>query len=128
MPRFVLVPVSPAELMDKIAILQVKERNIQDPVKLNHVRRELHMLNAVFRKNIRVTKKLDTLIAELKKTSLKGWSIESVKRDCERRKDFGPAFIKAARGAFKNNDARARLWGKINRLMHSEIFQEKSYE
>ena len=37
-------------------------------------------------------------------------------------------FINAARGAFKNNDARAALWKKINLFLKSDIVQEKSYK
>jgi hypothetical protein len=126
--KMILVPISPAELMDKLAILETKERKIKDPEKLKHIKNEIKILRAVFKKNIRMTKELNSLFAELKKASIRGWGIEDIKRDCERRKDFGPKFINAARGAFKNNDARAALWKEINLLLKSDIVQEKSYE
>ena len=124
----ILIPVSPAELMDKLAILAIKQQKIKDLEKLKNIKREIKVLNTVFGKNIKMTKELNRLFMALKKASNKGWRIEDIKRDCERRKDFGPEFINAARGAFKNNDARAVLWKKINLLLKSEIVQEKSYE
>ncbi len=126
--KMILVPISPAELMDKLAILETKERKIKDSEKLKHIKNETKMLGMVFKKNVRMTKELNSLFAKLKKASIKGWRIENIKRDCERRKDFGPKFINAARGAFKNNDVRAALWKEINLFLKSDIVQEKSYE
>ena len=121
------VPISPSELMDKIAILEIKEKKIADPLKLKNVKYELQTLKAVFQDHITTSKELNGLFDELRKLSAKGWKIEDIKRDCERQKDFGPKFINAARAAFKNNDARAALWKKINILLKSDIVQEKSY-
>lgn len=57
-----------------------------------------------------------------------GWEIEDQKRICERNKDFGPKFLKAARAAFKNNDERAATWKEINLLLKSIIIPEKLYK
>mgnify|MGYP001565411528 CR=1 FL=1 len=54
-----------------------------------NIRNEMKILRAVFSKNIKMTKELNFLFMELKKASIKGWKIEDVKRDCERKKDFG---------------------------------------
>ena len=124
----ILLPVSPAELIDKICILELKIKNISDPEKLKNVKYELEILTGVFNKNIKKSKKLDHLINDLKKLGAKGWKIEDIKRECEFRKDFGTKFINAARGAFKNNDNRAVLWKKINIYLKSDIVQEKSYK
>ncbi len=124
----ILIPISPAELMDKIAILEVKEKRIIESDKLKNVKHELKLLREVFNKSIKPTRELNQLFNKLRKLSAKGWDIEDRKRVCERNGDFGPEFIEAARGAFKNNDERAAVWKEINLLLKSDIVQEKSYE
>jgi hypothetical protein len=128
MKKKILLPVSPAELMDKISILEIKTKKISDPEKLKNVKHELEILMQVFKKNIDQSKELTHLFDKLRKLSAKGWKIEDIKRDCERVGDFSSKFIEAARGAFKNNDERAALWKKINLLLKSDIVQEKSYK
>jgi len=128
MKKKILLPVSPAELMDKIAVLELKVEKISDPEKLKNVKHELEVLAEVFNKNIKQSEELNQLFVQLRKLSAKGWRIEDTKRDCESKNDFGPKFINAARGAFKNNDERATLWKKINVLLKSDIVQEKSYK
>ncbi len=123
-----MVPISPAELIDKICILEIRKEKIVDPEKNKNVRNELEFLKKVFDDNINSSPELDSLIGKLKSLSLRGWEIEDVKRSCERDKDFGSRFIEAARGAFKNNDERAAVWKEINMLLKSDIVQEKSYE
>lgn len=124
----ILMPISPAELMDKIAILELKEKKISHPEKLKNIKAELQLARAVFNKHIELSLELELLFNKLRKLSEKGWKIEDTKRECESKKDFGPKFIKAARGAFKNNDARAALWKKINLHLKSDIVGEKSYK
>lgn len=124
----ITVPIAPAELLDKIAILEVKSQRIKDPEKLKNVLHELEVLRAIFDKAIQPTEELNRLYNKLRELSAKGWDIEDKKRLYERNGDFGPEFIEAARGAFKNNDERAVVWKEINLLLKSDIVQEKSYE
>lgn len=123
-----LVPLSPAELMDKISILEVKALYISAPEKLANVRCELEILRKVFKNSIKPSKKLNNLFNQLRILSARGWKIEDKKRLCEKKNDFGPKFIKSARAAFKNNDQRAAVWKKINTYLNSDIVQEKQYE
>ena len=124
----IMIPVSQAELMDKIAVLEVKKKRIDDPDKLKNIKHELELLREVFEESVEPSEELDQLFEKLRKLSAKGWDIEDKKRLCERNDDFGPEFIEAARGAFKNNDERSAVWKEINTLLKSEIVQEKSYE
>lgn len=126
--NMIFVPVAPAELMDKIAILEVKSQRIKDLKKLKNVLRELKVLGAVFDKTIKSTKGLNQLFNKLRELSARGWDIEDKKRLCEKNGDFGPEFVKAARAAFKNNDKRAAIKKEINLLLGSTIVEEKSYE
>ena len=54
MKKKILLPVSPAELMDKIAVLELKVEKISDPEKLKNVKHELEVLAEVFNKNIKL--------------------------------------------------------------------------
>ncbi|MBI2100046.1 MAG: hypothetical protein HYT48_01755 [Candidatus Vogelbacteria bacterium] len=127
MLRLILVPTAPAELLDKVAILEVKEERIIDPEKLKNVRHELELLRQIAKNQIPPSPELNKLFSKLRTLSEKGWDIEDGKRDCERRQDFGPRFIELARGAFKNNDERATIKKQINLLLKSDIVEEKSY-
>ena len=124
----ILVEISPAELIDKICILELKSKEITDPEKNRNITHELGILKDVFEAHIARSKELDDLIHTLKTITRRGWDHEEVKRACERANDFGPRFIEAARGAYTNNDERSALWKRINVLLKSNIVQEKSHE
>lgn len=124
----ILVPIAPAELFDKIAILEIKEQRISDPEKLKNVKYELNLLREIFNKHINSTPELETLLDRLRELSAKGWDIEDGKRRCEKEKKFDNEFIEYARGAFKNNDERAVVKKEVNLILGSKIVEEKSYE
>ena len=124
----ILIPISPAELIDKICILEIKVEKITDPEKNNNVKNELEKLKVVMNQQITSSPELETLIEKLRSVSRRGWEAEDIKRTCEREEDFGPRFIEAARTAYQNNDDRAAIWKEINLLLNSDIIQEKSYE
>jgi hypothetical protein len=122
-----LIPVSAGELIDKITILRVKAERIGDPAKEANVRKELALLEDVCVQTIGSVAGLDPLTAELFAVNAALWNIEDGKRDCERRQDFGPAFIALARSVYIENDRRAAIKRRINDLTGSDIVEEKSY-
>lgn len=126
------VPVSWGELIDKIAILEIKSERISDAAKLVNVRAELAALAGVRDANLpsdqKVLADLATLTADIKKVNEALWEIEDDIRDCERDKDFGPRFVELARSVYKTNDRRAALKRDINTLLGSELVEEKSYQ
>lgn len=124
----ILIPVSPAELIDKICILEVKTEKISDPVKLRNIKYELQKMRSILNKSVKKSSALAILTKKLKATSIHGWKVEDIKRSCEAKKDFGTKFVNAARAAFKNNDERAKIWKDINRLLNAEIVNVKSYK
>ena len=126
--KAVLIPISPAELIDKICILEIKAEKIIDLEKNQHVRSELEKLQAVMRQYITSSPELEKLTDRLRAVSRRGWEAEDIKRTCERGEDFGSRFIAAARTAYQNNDDRAAIWKEINLFLNSDIVQEKSYE
>ena len=120
-------PVSLGELVDKISILIVKQRNITDQKKLNQVKKELDFLNDTLNKH--VTKdEINSYMNDLIDINSKLWVIEDDIRDCERNKQFDEKFIELARSVYFTNDKRANLKLDINKNFGSELVEVKSYE
>ncbi|MBI5165779.1 MAG: hypothetical protein HY985_17985 [Magnetospirillum sp.] len=123
----VLVPVSWGEVIDKITVLEIKSERLTDAAKLANVTRELAELAAVRDRDFAGHAGLAALAAELKTINETLWVIEDDIRDCERAKDFGPKFIALARAVYVTNDRRAAVKRRINELLGSDLFEEKSY-
>jgi hypothetical protein len=124
----ILAPVSAGELIDKITILRVKATRIGDAAKEANVRTELALLEETAARELPRSPALEDLVAQLTEINAALWDIEDGKRDCERRQDFGPAFVALARRVYIDNDQRAAVKRQINTLVGSEIVEEKSYK
>ena len=122
-----MIQVSPGELIDKLTILEIKKENIDSKAQLKNINVEFALLSKCKYQKLSNSPELDNLSCKLKKVNQKLWDIEDKIREFERRKNFGPSFIKLARSVYVNNDVRANLKRKINELLDSEIFEEKSY-
>jgi hypothetical protein len=123
----IMIEIAPGELIDKITILEIKLENMTDAAKLANVRHELDVLVSARDAAIPASDDLNYLTGELKRVNTALWQIEDDIRDCERANDFGENFIELARAVYKTNDLRAALKRKINELLDSPIFEEKSY-
>ncbi len=126
-PQSIFVPVSPAELLDRITILQIKRERIDDDAKCENVKRELALLADVRAQHIASSDDLLQLTSDLKKVNEALWQIEDDIRRCEHDQDFGPQFIELARSVYFNNDRRYRLKVAINEMLGSELIEQKSY-
>jgi hypothetical protein len=124
----ILAPVSAGELIDKITILRVKASRIGDAAKEVNVKAELALLEETAVRELPQSPELDDLVAQLTEINAALWDVEDGKRDCERRQDFGPAFVELARRVYIDNDRRAAVKRQINTLVGSEIVEEKSYK
>ena len=71
-------PVSFGELLDKIAILQIKSERITDPDKLTNVRKELDALSATWLAHPAAQQHVVELRAELKAVNERLWEIEDL--------------------------------------------------
>ena len=124
----ILVPVSFGELLDKIAILEIKSERMTDAVKLANVRRELDALNATWAAHPASGKDIRELRAALKAVNERLWSIEDDIRTQEKQQSFGAEFIRLARAVYFENDERSRIKKDINLALGSAYVEEKSYE
>ena len=122
------IPVSWGELIDKITILEIKLGEIREDAALSNVRREYEALTAVLSESATASPSLETLKSDLLAINRELWVIEDDIRDCERKSDFGPEFIRLARAVYHTNDRRAAVKRKINILLDSDLVEEKSYQ
>lgn len=124
----IMVPVSFGELLDKIAILEIKAERIDDPDKRANVRRELDALNATWAVRAASAVDLRVLRAALKAVNERLWQIEDAIRVQEKAQRFDAEFIRLARAVYFENDERARIKREINLALGSTYIEEKSYQ
>ena len=124
----ILAEISVGELFDKITILNIKLKKINDPEKLKNVKTELDILTEQSNKIILDDKDtLNKFVQELQEINEELWDIENIKREYEANKNFGENFIKISRDVHFKNDIRASLKKEINLLLDSKIVEEKEY-
>ena len=123
----ILIPASAGELIDKITILEIKLKNIVDPVKNRNVSIELEALSKCFEENIIQSNEIEQLKPNLKQVNSALWNIEDDIRQCEQAGEFGEKFVELARSVYRQNDKRAALKKEINIMLGSSIIEEKSY-
>ena len=123
----IIVEVSIGELLDKISILEIKQRRIKDLEKLKFINNEHSLLKNQLEKNVNSDDKLNELYHSLKEINSKLWVIEDDKRQCEKDKDFGEKFVKLSRDVHFLNDNRAKIKLEINNHTGSTIKEIKEY-
>ena len=120
-------PISLGELVDKISILIIKQKNITDETKLDHVKKELDFLQNTLMNYVQ-QEEINTYLENLININSKLWNIEDDIRECERKKLFDQSFIDLARSVYFTNDERAKVKNDINKTFGSELVEVKSYE
>ncbi len=119
------VDISPAELVDKITILEIKTEQINDPTKLVNVKKELNVLRSIYSKHFSANQEFNSLVEELKKINKEIWDSESLLR---LNKDNTDVFLKETLKSHNNNDIRFGIKRKINTFLNSAFVEEKSYK
>ena len=120
-------PISLGELVDKISILIIKQKNITDETKLDHVKKELDFLQKTLMNYVQ-QEEIKNYLENLININSKLWNIEDDIRECERKKLFDQTFIDLARSVYFTNDERAKVKNDINKIFGSELVEVKSYE
>ncbi len=124
----IIVPVSFGELLDKIAILQIKSERMTDPAKLANVRNELSALERTWMAHPAAGGDIIELRAQLKAVNERLWVIEDDIRIKEKAQQFDDDFVQLARSVYFENDDRARIKKAINLALGSAYAEEKSYQ
>lgn len=118
------IPVSTAELVDKLSILELKAAHLNGQA-LDHVHTEL----ALLRERLRPQESgvPPQLAAQLAAVNRQLWDVEDQLREHERRQCFDQTFIALARAVYRLNDQRAALKRQINLASGSGLIEEKAY-
>lgn len=124
----ILVPVSFGELLDKVAILQIKSERMSDAAKLANVRNELAALESTWASHPASAQDISGLRADLKAVNERLWVIEDDIRLQEKAQAFDAEFVRLARAVYFENDTRARIKKDINLALGSSYVEEKSYQ
>ena len=122
------VPVSPGELLDKITILRIKSRRMQDAAKVANVRLELELLERTWASLGAATQNVVADEQALLTVNEQLWDIEDRIRDKEAARTFDQGFIELARAVYHRNDERAAIKKRVNIALGSRIIEEKSYK
>ena len=122
--KVILAPVSIGELIDKITILQIKEKHMNG-TKLKNIQKELNYLNQVCKDN--QIKVKDEYIEKLREINSDLWKIEDQIRALEAKKNFSNQFIELARSVYLMNDKRAAAKKELNIQYGSDLIEEKLY-
>ena len=120
-------PISLGELVDKISILKIKQKKINDKKKSSFINDELSLLQSILL-NLVLDKKIYVYLDKLTVVNSQLWRIEDDIRDCERNKKFDQKFIDLSRAVYKNNDKRSEIKLEINSYFGSTLVEVKSYE
>jgi hypothetical protein len=118
--------ISLGELVDKLSILKVKYENIEDPQKLDFIKKEMDLLESELQK-LDLTG-VDGYLNKLIKVNRSLWDIEDQIRLKEKEEEFGAEFIEIARSVYKTNDLRFNIKNEVNDRYGSSIREMKSYE
>tara|TARA_Y100000590_G_scaffold443006_1_gene571865 strand:- start:2429 stop:2830 length:402 start_codon:yes stop_codon:yes gene_type:complete len=124
----ILTEISAGELLDKISILEIKLSRIKNKSSQKQIRKEYRLLKTTKNLKIKPNKKITLLFKKVKQVNLNLWKIEDKIRVCEKNKNFGKTFITLARGVYFNNDKRAKIKSRINKILGSNIKEIKQYE
>ena len=119
------IEVSNGEIADKVTILEIKMKEITDPVKQEKVKKEYAILSKDLASFLDTS--TNTFYKQLYDINYKLWHIEDEIRICELNKDSGERFIALARSVYVTNDERAHVKSLINKQTKSEIEEVKSY-
>lgn len=121
-------PISFGEFIDKITILEIKSRRIDDAAKVANVRNELDLLNTTWANSTASQTDISEERARLAAVNEQLWDIEDKIRLKERAQEFDQEFIELARSVYFRNDDRAAVKREINLKLGSELVEEKSYQ
>jgi hypothetical protein len=118
------IEVSIGEIVDKLTILALKKKYIDDQLKLENIQKEYSYLLDIVFNNLKISL---TDYDKLLHINQLLWGIEDDIRVKEKNAEFDGQFIELARLVYTTNDKRAYIKKQINEKYGSEFREEKSY-
>jgi hypothetical protein len=122
------IKVAPAELLDKVTILEIKKNYLKDPEKLRNVDTELAILTEIMRSAFKMDDVLKGMYAELMDSNRENFDETEIIMQRLKVDDLSSEmFLSSVRKAFLANAARAGIKRRINVYLGSGIIEEKSW-
>jgi len=122
----ICIPSSAGDLIDRITILEVKRRFIQDKTKLKNIEKHLKELHKVYAK-LTKTRTLHRLHKMLFDINYRQWQLEDKVRVYLRERRIDPAFARLVRAIHLSNDKRAKVKRLVDEHTGSHFVDEKHY-
>ena len=121
------VETSFGDVVDRVTILRLKVARIADPARSAMAAHERAVLEADWERS--GLPPMETLpeFTELERVNAALWQVEDDLRAYEAARDFGTAFVAAARSVYQLNDERAGWKRQLNERLGSTIVEVKSY-
>jgi hypothetical protein len=120
----VYIETSVGEIIDKLTILEIKKKKISKKSHLSQINKEYSSLKNTLKQKVKINTKVKKLWKDLFKTNLIIWEMENFKREAQKHLE---KIAKVAISVYKNNDDRAKIKLKINKLTGSSIREIKKY-
>lgn len=111
------------EIVDKVTILNIKQKYARDAIALDHIRKELSIIKS---ENPMVEQE-DVLFTELSIVNQTLWNLEDNIREKSKKKEFDKPYIEYAEQIHIQNDKRYSIKRKINEKYNSYLKEEKIY-
>lgn len=123
----ILIEISIGELFDRMSILEIKLKKIQDKEKLANIIHEYTELSKQCDDSLFMNGAVSEAYLELMAVNEDLWNVEDKIRIKERDGEFGEEFIGLARAVYIMNDQRAKIKRELNARFSSSIVEEKQY-
>lgn len=113
-PGLIAILATPGELLDRITILRIRRARVASPAQLTDVSAALARAERAWAVAGMDGTATADLAEALRAVNQSLWDAEDLVRDCERRHNFGPSFVDAARAIARLNDHRAALRREVS--------------
>ena len=116
--RPIYLETSPAELLDRIALLEVQNEKTQDATERQKMNAELADLTTMRLEAVPAIAELSELVAQLKSAHGRIRELSAEIRQCEATQEFGSRFVKLSRAFYQESENRVKLRQAINRALN----------
>lgn len=120
------IEISIGEAIDRLTILEIKLKKIEEPSKRANILKEYYYLEKIIKNELDLDSNSEEFL-KLYEVNARLWDVEDELRVLESKKHFCKVFIQLARSVYILNDERARIKKDINIKYKSEFVEEKSY-
>lgn len=121
------VEISPGELLDRLAILELKSERLRDPKMRQRIARDRLELVRLAERSLPASQALSDLVSELSAINAELWDLESEVRRLLGSGETGPEFACAASRIFRLNEDRSKTKAAIDRLLTGQTAEGKDF-